>query len=207
MFKTNLSEILNEVLTIIDIFGYPLTFKHNQAINYRTKLGGSFTFMVVCFLIYAFLHISRDCFHKTNPIVRENSFYDDKAIVFGDKFFFSLFFTDDKYNILSDPEKYLVFHGVISNYTDDLQVTTVPFVKCDFDKHFNKTKVNTEKIAEKMKNFEQTYCLDIDDKFFLMNSGTEIPRLSLSIFVIECANKTIDGVDCNNLFLLNFLIL
>jgi hypothetical protein len=192
-----LSKAFIEILTFVDMFGYPLTFKNNQAINYRTKLGGAFTLFTLCFMIYAFLILSKDCFNKTNPIVRENSVYDDKSVIDGDKFFFSIYFADEKYKTLPNPEKYIIFHGVLNNYTDDMETTTIPFVKCDFDRHFNKTKIDKNKLNEKMKNFDDIYCLDIANDFKLMNSGTATPRLSLSIFIIECANRTIDGVDCN----------
>ncbi len=165
-------------------------------------MGGFLTILCAGFLVYAFLNISRDCFYKTNPTVRDNSYYDDYTVVNGNKFFFGIYFTDEKYNLIQNPERYLIFHGLVSNYTENLVVTTIPFSKCSFERHFNKTGVPLQRISEKIKDFEESYCLDIDDNFNLINSGTEIPRLSLSINVIECMNRTIENINCKNYFIL-----
>lgn len=201
-------EKLNKYITLLDYFGYPLTFKHNQQITYRTTLGGSLTLLTLIFLVYSFLIFSKDCFNKTNPSVRETNTYDDYTVVDGKKIFFSFYFTDDKFRKIENPEKYLIFHGVITNYTDDISTRTVPFVKCDIDRHFKNKGLSTDKLQNKLSNLNYTYCLDIEEDFNLINSGTEIPRLSLSVFVIECTNQTIHDVDRNFYFLFyNFSII
>lgn len=47
-----------------------------------------------------------------------------------------------------------------------------------------------------MQFFNKSYYLDIDQNFNFINSGTKMPRISLSIFVIECRNKTINNINC-----------
>ena len=193
-----------DYLAYFDIFGYNLSFRHNKFIKYRTYYGGILTIICTGFLMYAFVNLSRDCFNKTNPAVRESSYYEDFAILNAEKFFFSFYFTDNMFNNMPNPEKYVIFHGVITNYTNEIETKTVPFVKCNYPKHFYNTTLSKEKVDQKLSNFNNTYCLDLEGDFNLINSGTEIPRLSLSIFVIECKNTTIDGVDCK--LILKFII-
>ena len=187
-------ELIQEYLSYLDIFGYDLSFRHNRFTKYRTYYGGILTILCTGFLVYAFLNIASDCLDKTNPLVRETSYYDDYSIVNGTKFFFSFYFTDDKLNSFDNPEKYLIFQGVLTNYTNDAETKTVNFVKCDYKRHFERTKLPLSRIKEKIKNFNDTWCLDLEEDFHLINSGTEIPRLSLSIYVIECTNSTVHNL-------------
>lgn len=195
-------ETIKEYLSYLDIFGYDLSFRHNRFTKYRTYYGGIITIFCIGFLVYAFMNIAKDCLDKTNPSVRETSYYDDYSIVNGTKFFFAFYFTDDKFNSLPNPEKYLIFQGVLTNYTNEAETKIVDFVKCDQKRHFERTKLPFNRINEKIKNFNDTWCLDLDEDFKLINSGNEIPRLSLSIYVIECTNETMNGLESNLLFFL-----
>lgn len=198
--------LVKEYLELFDIFGYDLTFRHKNFIKFTTYYGGLITIFCTGFLIYAFLNLSKDCLKKINPIVRETNYYDDYSIVYADKFFFAFYFTDSLFTYMPNPEKYLIFHGVVTNYTNESETTIIPFIKCDIEKHFNRTEISIGSINDKISNFDKTYCLDLDQGFNLINSGTEIPRLSLSLYVIECKNTTIDSVDCIIIFVIKFCL-
>lgn len=191
-------------LSYFDIFGLDIAFRHNRFIKYRNFYGGITTIFCGIFLIYAFLELSYDCIHKTNPLVRETSYYEDYSIVKGSNFFFAFYFTDSDFNFIKNPEKYLIFYANISNSTsNEGNIETIQFSKCNYDKHFNSKILTKEIINEKIKNFNNTFCLNFDNKINFINSGTEIPRLSLSLYVVECDNTTIHGVDCNFLLTLS----
>lgn len=188
-------KLVKDYLELFDIFGYDLTFRHKNFIKFTTYYGGLITIFCTGFLLYAFLNLSKDCLKKINPIVRETSYYDDYSIVDANKFFFAFYFTDTLYKYIDNPEKYLIFHGVVTNYTDESERSVIPFVKCNLERHFNRTQIPTESINAKIPNLDKTYCLDLEEGFKLINSGTEIPRLSLSLYVIQCSNRTIDNID------------
>jgi len=183
-------EFLDKHLPYIDFFGYNLSFRFNQYKKYRTYYGGLLTIICSGFLLFTFFNLAADCLNKTNPIVRESNDFEELSVVEGTKFFYSLDFTDENFNSIVEPEKYLIFHGVITNHTDHREIKTIPFIKCDFDRHFKKTNLPKEKIDEKINNLNRTWCLDLDNEFRLINTGNEIPRITLSIFVIECFNTT-----------------
>lgn len=90
-------------------------------------------------------------------------------------------FTDEIFNFITEPEKYLIFHGVIRNSTNHSETKIIPFVKCDYEKHFKKTELSKGKVEEKISNFNKTSCLDLNDDFHLINSGNEIPGFSFHI--------------------------
>jgi len=194
-------EFIKKYLSYADFFGYDLNFRNNQFKKYKTFYGGLLTVICIGFFIYSFLNLAADCFNKTNPIVRESNYFADYSVVEGKEFFFSFYFTDENFNIIDQPEKYLIFHGVITNYTNHRQTRKIPFIKCDYKRHFHKTKLEMEKINEKITNFNETWCLDLDNDFHLTNSLNEIPRHSLSIYVIECSNSTILDMNCKFIYL------
>lgn len=192
---------ISNFLTYLDLFGFDLTFRHKRFTKYRTYYGGIVT--IICFIVlcYGFFEFAKDCLHKENPLIRETSYYDEKSIIDIKHFFFSLFFSDLHLNHIPNPEKYLIFHGVLTNITDNKTISNIPFVKCNYEKHLKHVALPKEKFDKRFMNFNETFCLDYDETFSLLNSLNEFPRVSLSIYVIECKNTTVYGINCESFFL------
>jgi hypothetical protein len=148
------------------------------------------------FLIFLFNYFSYDCVYKTNPIVRENNVYEIHNSINMSKYFWAFYFTDEYYKKIEDPDRYLGFHAIITTWNETMETKPVRFSKCNINKHFSRTGFDKEKIFQLIPHFYDSYCLDLDDEFYLLNGNTQIPRSSLDIYVMECHNKTMKEVDC-----------
>jgi hypothetical protein len=188
---------VNKTIKVFDIFGTQITFRHNNQTKYKTCGGGCATILSIGFVIFLFHYFSYDCINKINPIVRNNILYKIDNTVNMTKYFWAFYFTDEKRNNIDDPERYISFHAVITDWKETMQEKIVTFSKCNLNKHFGKTSFTKQKIFQIIPNFYDAFCLDIEDDFNLLNGYSQIPRSSISIYVMECYNKTMFGVDCN----------
>ena len=178
----------NLFLSNFDFFGLKMSFLYKGRTKYKTCYGGVITVLCSILLTFIFISISSDCFYKLNPFVREAILYDQKSILQGNDFFFGLYFTDEDDNIIQNFDKYLSVIGVIKNNTSTIskeENTFIPFKKCD-SKYF----ANYDTSRVKLKDI---HCLDIQDKFILMNGYNEFPKISLSINIDICVNKTLNN--------------
>ena len=185
------SILCEEFLHLIDIFGFNLTFRNNDFLQYRTKLGGFFTIGYGILVILFFLHSSRDIYDQTNPKVRQSVVFKEDATIESPEFLFGLYFSDSDLNLLKFTEgkkieDYFRFWATIKSKSFDKSGDIdIEFKKCN--KTMNKvlfsdaffTKQNNEENEAKIKN---TYCLELKD-FQLQNALNEFPKKSLSLYV------------------------
>jgi hypothetical protein len=179
-----------------DIFGYEICFRHQGERRYKTVLGGMITIMLGIFLIYLFTYFSNDCIRKINPATRMQNNYFNPIILNASSFIYALQFTDSNNKIIADPTKYLSFHAIVTEWEENKSQHELKFSKCDKSRHFKNTGISQDIIKNKIPFFNETFCLDKPEEFILINSGNEIPRKSIQIFVMECMNKTLLNVDC-----------
>jgi hypothetical protein len=188
---------ITKTIKVFDIFGSLITFRHDNQTKYKTCGGGCATILSAGFVIFLLHYFSYDCINKINPIVRSNIVYKADNTVNMTNYFWAFYFTDEEFNLLDEPDRYLAFHGKITVWTDKLEQRTLTFSKCNLKKHFSNTSFSRQKIFEVIPYFYDSYCLDLEEKFNLFNGYSQIPRASLEIFVMECYNMTLHGVDCN----------
>jgi hypothetical protein len=187
---------LFKLIKITDMFGGELTFRHKDQMRYKSVNGGLATLTSFIFILYIFFYFSSDCFHKTNPTGRDTNFYEINNSLNLSKYFFAFYFTDQYYRPLPNPNKYLAFHARVSKWDTNLTQYPIFFSKCNMDKHFGRSGMNEDQILTVIPNFNETYCIDLEEDFQLINGNTQIPRLSIEFIVAECNNSTIWGVDC-----------
>ena len=192
---------IKKLIKYLDMFGSHITFRHNNQTKFKTISGGTATLFSIGFIIYLFYYFSYDCINKINPIVRDNNIYKIHNFVNMSKYFWAFYFTNDNMTMIENPERYLAFHGLVTKWNETLEIYPLKFSKCNLKKHFSRTGFTKEKIFEMIPNFNDAFCLDIEDDFLLLNGNTQIPRVSIDIFVAECENKTIKDVDCIYLFI------
>jgi hypothetical protein len=192
---------LTNVLHSIDLFGHDLTFKHKKSYKFTTALGGVSTIISGAFLLYVLIYFSRDLLNKTNPTVRQTAYFQDNNYLNTSTYFYGLDIVTDANVPMENPEKFLIFHAVITYWNAKKQEKTYTFSKCDLRKHFNKVDIQHDYIHSKLLHFNTSFCLDLEDGFQLLNGFADIPRQSIRVFVVECMNKTIDGIDCNKILI------
>jgi hypothetical protein len=191
--------MLKKVIKFIkfsDVFGSELTFRHQNQVRYKTINGGLATLTSLSFIFYIFFYFSADCFNKTNPVVRDTNFYEINNSLNFSKHFFAFYFTDQFYRPIPNPSRYLAFHAKVSKWDANLTQYPIQFSKCDLQKHFGRSGMSNEYILSIIPVFQDSYCVDLEDDFYLINGNTQIPRSSIEFIVSECSNSTIWGVDC-----------
>jgi hypothetical protein len=187
---------INKTIKAFDIFGSMITFRHDDQTKYKTCGGGCATLLSIGFVFFLLHYFSYDCVNKVNPIVRDNVIYKADNVVNMTNYFWAFYFTDENFNMIDNPERYLAFHGVVTIWNTRMEKRVVSFSKCNLNKHFSRTSFTRQKIFETIPFFHDSYCLDLDDEFNLFNGYSQIPRASLEIFVMECYNMTMQLYDC-----------
>lgn len=187
---------IKKTIKFCDIFGSSITFRHNNQLKFKTLGGGIATIFSMAFLIFLFNYFADDCINKTNPLVRDNNVYQIDNYINMTNYFWAFYFTDGFKNKIEDPQRYVAFHAIHTNWDQTMKITPIKFSKCNINKHFKRIKLDREKIFQIIPNLYDSFCLDLDDDFFLLNGNTQIPRSSLDIFVIECENKTMKDINC-----------
>ena len=180
-------DIFKLFLSNFDFFGFKMEYLYRGKTRYKSCYGGLIT--ILCFILIAFIfaEISKECFNKTNPFVREAIFYEHKSNLHEKDFFFGLYFRDKDHNVIENFEKYLTVEGIIHNNTlkiSEEEEISLPFKRCE-SKDFSKFDISGLKISDYL-------CLDIKDKFNLINLYNEFPKISLSINVKECKDNEND---------------
>lgn len=198
---------LKNLICLVDIFGFNLSFRHDTNTKYKTRSGGIATIIsvILCFLF--FFYSSLDIFYQTNPTITKTNHYLEQVNITSEDFFFAFFFSDKfihpfNENEIEDIKDYFDFFA-IANYhlgNDTILSDRLEFKKClslnhnSIDYFLNSTsvfKIDGHHNAEKKNH---SYCLDLDTEkrgdFRLMNSLYEVPKISLSIKVKPC-NKTL----------------
>ncbi len=185
-----------DLFKVIDAFGYEIGFRYKGERRYRSSGGGIITFIAIGLVIYLFSYFSQDCLNKTNPTTRMLNSYNNTITLNASSFFYGLYFTDGKNEMIENPGKYILYHALVTDWDKEKITYTLKFSKCNKTRHFSKSGLPEQMIDEKIPFFHDSYCLDLPEDFKLKNGGTEIPRISLQIFVMECMNKTMFDVDC-----------
>ena len=181
-------DVFKIFLSNFDFFGFKMEYLYKGKNRYKSCYGGLLSLICIIFVTFIFISISEDCFYKTNPKVRESILYDSKSILQEKDYFFGLHFRDKDHNIIENFEKYLTVDGIIRNNTITIskeEEIHIPFKKCE-SKNFANYDTSEVKISDYL-------CLDIKDKFILMNRYNEFPKISLSINLKECVNNTINN--------------
>jgi hypothetical protein len=169
-----------------------MQFLYKEKNKYTTFYGGIITILCAALIIYLFINISRDCLYKLNPKLRETILYDKKSTIHMKNFFYGINFRDKDFNIIENYERYLVIEGSIVNNTISIQKDKeihIPLIKCEIQR-FSYYDFNDVNIKEYI-------CLDLPEKFTLMNRHDEFQKISLHLHIKECKNKTSNNDQLN----------
>ncbi len=187
---------MDSYIELFDAFGYEINFRYRRNKRYRSRLGGAFSSISFAFILYLFYYFSQDCFNKTNPNVTIVNTFNNTVKLNSSSFVYAIYFTDTDNIAINNPQKYLSFHGIITEWGNNKKEHPINFSKCEISKHFNKSNILENRINQKLLNYDKTYCLDLPKDFEFLNGRNEIPRKSLRIYVMECMNKTMFQRDC-----------
>jgi hypothetical protein len=86
-----------DILLKCDMFGTPITFRHNSHTKYKSLIGGIATLICSGLIIFLLNYFASDCIYKTNPIVRDVNVYNVDNYINLTNYFWAFYFTDEKY--------------------------------------------------------------------------------------------------------------